>query len=649
MKKALFSISSIPFAIFVIACLAIALPNLQTRHSAKASATTLTLSTPIVQPGQTFAVTATGFEAGESVQVRRYHGGPLLGTLACDGSGNCSGNLIAPRGDVRGDIEYSLIGTGTVSGLNASAPIGFSPAIFISSVTGIPGSSIHLSGAGFFPLETVQVYFGSTSGTFEGTTTTTYSGNLKLAFDAPGNIGVGAYVITVARTGHTPSSVTTNFQVVPAQVSARFLVENTLRLLVSLSGFGANQSVIITDGLGHSFTAGVDKYGRSHPGISFNYGVFQYARPPKGSALALTVTATDQISGLIAQTNVYYGVPGIALSPNTAPPGSTITVNGSGYNPGQTVTVNFNKSSTLTTTAIADANGNFSVPLTVALNYSSHDSYFVFGGTNSSKAQFFFTTPLLLSNSSAFYGAPQMFFGEGFAAGEQVYLSWPSPAVTVAKDGTFSTNVIAPSQSYQGNVTVTAYGATSKVRASITIHEFAGLILAPGFGSAGSRVRVFGGCFARGEQVTLAFQDGSSTIVTASRTGAFNLSFIVPVTTYLRPYTYYTVQATGNSSGTSASTAFYIYPKLTLTPDTGLAGTVVAVKGASFDPNVVITLSIYDLNTATLTALKTVTSKATGQFQTTITIPGGLAPGQPYEIQAQGPSGPVIQALFFVQ
>jgi hypothetical protein len=643
MKKALLSFSSLLFAAFVIASLAIVLLNQQSTRSAKASGPTLTPSTPIVQPGQTFAVTATGFAAGESVQVRRYFGGPVLGTLACDGSGNCSGNVTAPTGNVRGDIEYNLTGTGTVSGLRADAQIAFSPAIFIPSMTGIPGSSIHLSGAGFFPLEMVQVYFGSTS---EGTTTTTYSGNLKMAFNAPGNIGVGVYTITVARTGHTPSGVTTNYQVLPAQVSAFFLVQQNLRLLVSLSGFGSYESVIITDGLGHSFAAGSDKYGRSHPGISFNYGVFQYARPPRGSALALTVTVTGQTSGLVAQSKVFYGDPGVSLSPNTAPPGSTITVNGGGYNPGQTVTVSFNKSSTLTTTAIADANGNFSVPLTVALNYSAHASYFVFGGSNSAKAQFFFTTPLLLSSSSATYGMPQAFSGVGFAPGEQVYLTWPGPAVKVASDGTFSANVIAPSQPYQGNVTVTAYGATSKVRASTTIYEFAALILAPGTGSAGSQVRLFGGCFDGSEQVTLAFQNGSSTVATASRYGAFDLSFTVPATASLGAYT---VQAKGNISGTTASATFYVIPTLRVSPGMGPLGTIVAVRGTSFDPNVVVTLSLYDSFKGKLTALKTVKSKATGQLVTTITIPTGLTPGQTYEIQALDTSGNIALTPFLVQ
>jgi hypothetical protein len=179
---------------------------------------TLSLSVSTVKPGQVISVTGQGFAAYDYIQIQLDNtNSNVFGSLSCDVSGNCTGTVTLPGYSVVQGL-HELIGSGTYSALVAEAPITFMPAITISPITGGPGTFIQLSGAAFASYETVQVFWGTTTGISEGSTTTDVTGNLSFSFNAPPNLVAGKYAITVARSKQKPATLATSFKVLPPKM-----------------------------------------------------------------------------------------------------------------------------------------------------------------------------------------------------------------------------------------------------------------------------------------------------------------------------------------------------------------------------------------------------------------------------------------------
>ncbi len=171
----------------------------------------------------------------------------------------------------------------------------------------------------------------------------------------------------------------------------------------------------------------------------------------------------------------------------------------------------------------------------------------------------------------------------------------------------------------------------------------------PASGPDGSRVHVNGGGFDNGETVTVSFLGQTVATAITDRTGAYHISFILPMATGPGPFN---ISAVGSTSLIQISAPFVIIPIVTITPDTGPSNTVIAVTGNSFRSTETVTISWYDPNTNTSYLLKKVTSTKQGTFKTNVQAESHLVSGDTYYVQAtdeQGNFSYYGQAAFIAQ
>ncbi len=463
MKKLLRWPTLIVLAAFALAAL---VPAVTILHAGKSSAAHAagnnpTISMPdIVHPFDTVTITGQGFYPGDTVSITidNPYNYPLV-SLSCDSSGNCSGVATIPNTNVAQGI-HQVIGTDS-SGLSAQLPVTFLPGIstFVPYgprlTSGGPGTAIQLEGGAFTPGETINIYWGFNKNILEGTTTTSsYDGSFSFTFNAPVTASTGNYPITVVRSQQTPATVTIMFNILPPKMISSAGVRNNQAAHVHLSGFGANEQVVLSWNANGGQT--ITTFTMDGTGA-----LDTYFAPPFTAKGSYTLLAVGNTSQLQATSNLNIG-PGILLSLNTENPGGTTTVNGGGYTPGETVNVYFQSTSNGVTSVTVDGSGSFSVALAVPVAHKKNATYYVYADstttTDKAKAEFFYTTPSILSTGyCCYYGNSFTLSGQGFAAQETVTISAQSIAqkypktlgtATAAADGTFSFTSTMPSAPY---------------------------------------------------------------------------------------------------------------------------------------------------------------------------------------------------------
>lgn len=613
----------------------------------------LSTSVGTVKPGQTITLTGLGFAANETVQIQLGNtNGSTPGYLYCDSNGTCSGSITMPNSSVVEGLNL-LIGSGMTSGVIAEAPVSFTSAITISPVQGGPGTYISLSGAAFTANETVQVYWGTTSGTLEGTSTTDGYGNLSFSFSAPTGLAAGKYVVTVARANQKPATLTATFKALPPKmVSTPAGILNGQTVSVQLSGFQGYEQVTIS----WNATGGQQL-------ATFNMGFDGSTSgnfiPPSAPHGSYTLTATGVSSGLQTTGSLKIG-PGILLTPNSANPGGTITVSGGGFSANEALDIYFQLKSNGVTSVTTDATGSFSVSLTVPSTYKTTTTYYVYAvsttNTEKAKAQFYFVLPYINTYYVAYYGTTTTISGGGFLSNEPVNVYWDYQdasqvkvgKIVAAGDGTFSLTVTVPSEPNLGTIVIAAIGGTSRLKATSSVFEYQNIVITPSSGPVGTKVHVKGGGFSAGETVTVSYQGITvGTAISASNGSFTNLSFVVPTTTSIG---YTTVQAVGGTTGIIASATFTVTPRLTILPNTGTSGASITVTGKNFSPSNTVYLYWYDPSTGNYTYFGSFSTSATGTFKTTITAPSGLVSGNTYYVQGyDGPTNILAQAAFVAQ
>ncbi len=110
-------------------------------------------------------------------------------------------------------------------------------------LTGIPGMSTQLNGAGLNANETVSVYWGTKTGQLLGTPTTDAYGNLAFPFTAPTGLAPGAYPITVVRTNQKPSQIVSYFRVFPVTMISTPGIRGNQSVKVHLTGFLPEETI----------------------------------------------------------------------------------------------------------------------------------------------------------------------------------------------------------------------------------------------------------------------------------------------------------------------------------------------------------------------------------------------------------------------
>jgi hypothetical protein len=167
------------------------------------SGTSLLLSSQQGPPGTAVAVTGTGFQPGETVQV--FFNGAQVGTPLADTTGTFKTSFTVPA---LANGNYQVDAKGQTSGDSASAPFTVGgPTVQLSTDSGPVGTSLTATGSGFTPGETVRLII---AGSLVDTRTADTNGGVTYTLVIP-RVVPGVYLI--AMSGSSGALATASFTV----------------------------------------------------------------------------------------------------------------------------------------------------------------------------------------------------------------------------------------------------------------------------------------------------------------------------------------------------------------------------------------------------------------------------------------------------
>jgi hypothetical protein len=341
----------------------------------------------------------------------------------------------------------------------------------------------------------------------------------------------------------------------------------------------------------------------------------------------------------------------ISISPLAGPAGTTIQVNGTDFQPGETVGIYWDSTgSTALTKVTANSAGAFSTSIKAPAGSEGKHLVAAKGLSSGWKASRSYTlgkvangadTRISISPDSGPAGTAIQVSGTSFRPGEQVGIYWdstgstPLTTVTATSTGTFTATVKAQagtagrhliatkglssgwkaSRSYTLETEVARSGADSRIN------------ITPSGGPAGVKISVSGTGFGPGEKVGV-YWDSTGSKALATATADSNGSFSATVTAQSGKDGRHLIATKGLSTGWKASRSFTLgswqatdQSTISTSATSGAAGTSVAVTGQNFLPNERV--GVYWDSTGS-TALTTATADANGRFSTTVRAAGGV-------------------------
>lgn len=605
----------------------------------------ISLSKTTLFPGASFTLTARGFASQDSVSLyldstSNYS----FAYFGCNANGDASLSLQLPSASIL-QGQHSMIAKDYGSNpLTTQISITIMPHVF--PIVGKSGMTIQLNGAAFTANEPLSVYWGTTQGQLEGTTTTDAYGNLSFSFTVPSGLSSGSYPITVVRTHQKPEIVSSLFRIITPALSSTPGIRSGQSVKVHIVGFLHYEGVSISWNANGGQTL-TWLYADQNGAAS---GAFT---PPSALPGSYILTAIGSDSGIQATSSLNIG-PGISKS--NGDPGSTIAINGGGFAANETVNVYFQTPKNGVVTASTDATGAFTALLTVPSTYNPATHYYVYAvgttATDQARATFTFNTPtfsacIWFTCGEVIYNQPVNFSVTNFAIGETVNIIWnyqQTDQFVIASGQNsyygFNQSVIVPSTPNESSVTIAAVGLTSHLVVTTVVLNDAAISENPSTGKAGTTVTVNGGSFGSNDPITLTLQGVTVATTTSNADGTFSTSFQVPTISGAGNLT---LTATDATSGASASVPFQYPPALKVNPTIVQNGDTLIVSGKHFSANAAVYISW--ANYSYSSDLRT---NANGSFTTTILV-SGIPSGTYYIVATDAPSNLFVSVAVVVQ
>jgi hypothetical protein len=483
-------------------------------------------------PGTVVTVTGSGFAASETGITITFDGNPVASGISANSLGNWSGTFIVPASSP-GAHSVSAYGPITLSG-------------FVLSITFIVPNRILAINPRSGPPGTVVTVTGSGFGAGETGITITFDGNPVASGISANSLGnwSGTFTVPAAPSGaHTVSAYgsMTPARFIPSinfMVSPAIAVSTTSRppggsVTVTGSGFSAGETGITITFDGNPVASGI-----SANSLGNWSGTFTVPAVPLGSH---TVSAYGSITlaGSIPSINFMVN-PTIAVNPTSRPPGSPVTVTGSGFGAGETgITITFDGNpvaSGISANSLGNWSGTFTVPDSPSGSHtvSAYGSITLAGFIPS--INFMVNPTIAINPTNGPPGGSVTVTGSGFGAGET--------GITITFDGNPVASGISANSlgNWSGTFTIPAsvlgshsVGAKGSITqgGSLGGTNFGvtpGISLKPVSGYVGSTVQISGSGFAVNSTLTFTYDDKEILAegVTTDATGSFVNSFVVP-------------------------------------------------------------------------------------------------------------------------
>uniref|UniRef100_UPI0006A771F5 choice-of-anchor G family protein n=1 Tax=Leucobacter japonicus TaxID=1461259 RepID=UPI0006A771F5 len=392
-------------------------------------------------------------------------------------------------------------------------------------------------------------------------------------------------------------------------------------------GFTAGEDVTVTfpDATATTVTAQPDGSISTTWDVPADYAIGAAAFSAVGATSGLTATAETEVVAASDAT--------LEATPDPVEQGGTVTLNGDGFDGDEDVTVTLPDGTTTTVTAEAD--GSFTTTWDVPANFPVGPANFsatgvTSGATATASVEVEAAADALLEATPdpVAHGGTVTVAGGGFDGGEDVTVTFPdgtTTTVTTEADGSFTTTWDVPGDFPTGEATFSATGATSGLTATATTNVVAAinatLDASPNPVEQEGTVTLTGGGFASGEDVTVTFPDGTTTVVTAEADGTISATWDVPADYPAGPATFEAEGQESGATGTATTEVEALAGTLTATPDPVEQGGTVTLTGGGFVGGEDVTVTLPDGTTTTVTA------EADGSFTTTWDVPFDFAPG----------------------
>lgn len=379
----------------------ILLPHQGQRGALAATAASITLNPLGGGPGTQVAVGAKGFGASENVNIYWNYTGPGTGTLLTSvtskSNGSFKANIVIPTGTTPG-VFVPIAAVGQTSNKVGSFNFYlYAPTLDLAPLRGSANIGLTVSAAGFQGLESVNVYWNGGSTPVLTTTANAYGYLAPTTFTVPPGSSPGSYQVKAV--GQTSNISVSNTYTVVSASSNLNLSTGPVGVTVGISGEGyaANETVNILwnytgPGTGTTVATTIAGFG----------GNFNASFSVPASAIGqYKVAALGSSSGQISK-NTFSVADGLASSPSTAPPGTNVTMSGSGYTPGEAVKLYWNSTSgTLLATTNADTSGNIVQVITLPSSATAGANSVIGQGQSSNLS---LTAPLTIDTSWGDFG-----------------------------------------------------------------------------------------------------------------------------------------------------------------------------------------------------------------------------------------------------
>jgi len=340
-----------------------------------------------------------------------------------------------------------------------------------------------------------------------------------------------------------------------------------------------------------------------------------------------------------ALTPALAATPVIAISPTSGPWGSSVTVNGSGFDTDTWIKVTYDGTQVTTVPAsITPSSGTWSATITVPASSPGTHTVSAYGDktlqANGPNATFTVPSPAIsLSPTSGPWGSPVTVTASGFGNTQSgITVTYDGLSVTTvptnitASLGTWSATITIPFSS-PGTHTVTAGTAT----ATFTVPS-AAISLSTTSGVSGSSLTVTGSGFGYAETGITVTYDGTTvaTNIPASSQGTWSTTFSVPASASGS----HSIRAYGSITQVSSITAvtFVVSASISINRSTGSSGSSITVTGSGFGAAETGIKVTYD-GTPVTTGI---TASSQGTWSATFNVPASASGS--HSIRAYGSS-----------
>jgi hypothetical protein len=387
------------------------------------------------------------------------------------------------------------------------------------------------------------------------------------------------------------------------------------------------------------------------------------------------VRATDGVN--TAPAVAFTITPAISLSPTSGPPGTTVTVSGSGFAASVSGIVWFDSnnngafdlgepSASVTTGPLGTFTATLTVPTVPAGTYNIYADV-PLGLPVEASASFTVLIPsITVSPTSGPPGTSVSISGTDFIPGASGVVWFdidndgvldpgePFVSVTASATGMFTATLTVPTVPFQAagyNIRADVPSG-GPVEASATFLVTPAISLSPTSGSPGTTVTVSGSGFAASVSGIVWFDSNNngafdlgepSASVTTGPLGTFTATLTVP-TVPAGTYNIYADVPSGGPVEASASFTVLI-PSITVSPTTVSSGQLITIAGTDFTPGA-SGVVWFDIDGDGVPdpgePQVTVTVSSGGTFITTLTTPD--VPAGTYNIRADIPPGPPLEA-----